>query len=174
MKKAFSIILILLFFGDAAAPPVVFAVVKRSAEKQAKRAVEQGVPARELFRLSSGEPAYARINWIKPEKEFTLNGNFYDVVRVAREDGNRVYYSLQDRKEKELFRKYGKFIASAFSNKLAKNKLARLALKKLVGYKVYLPFALPINGFDRFPRFDRDEQTLELPGAPPAPPPRSY
>ena len=53
----------------------------------------------------------AKIEWERPEKEFSFEGNFYDVVSVEVRDGLTYYYCFNDQAETRLAKKIDQYLA---------------------------------------------------------------
>lgn len=56
------------------------------------------------------------IVWQEEGKEFTLNGKFYDVVKIKKLHGKIFLYCLNDKKEERLVKNYSKTVKSATDN----------------------------------------------------------
>lgn len=59
----------------------MFVHVQKQIRKEVKLKIKKGVPKDELFYFTSKNPQ-TEFHWIKPDKEFELNGHLYDVVRT--------------------------------------------------------------------------------------------
>jgi len=53
------------------------------------------------------------IVWEEEGKEFSLNGQMYDVARIKKTGNRTIIYCLNDKKEEELVDKYSKLLKSA-------------------------------------------------------------
>jgi hypothetical protein len=52
-----------------------------------------------------------KIDWEKPQKEFSFEGHLYDVVSVEVHNGEQYYYCFDDQAEAQLVRKIDLFLA---------------------------------------------------------------
>lgn len=57
-----------------------------------------------------------QISWQENEKEFSLDGELYDVVKIKKTGGKAFIYCLNDQKEKELIHGFSKAIRSQTDN----------------------------------------------------------
>ncbi len=71
--------------------------------KEIKKEIKNGVAETDLTTLTVTQMLNGKLEWIKPGKEFRLNGNMYDIVRSDFENGNFVYKCINDTQETELF-----------------------------------------------------------------------
>lgn len=83
---------------------------------QLKRMVRQemmtGVPDRFCEVIEDN----AAIRWEEAGEEFSMNGDWYDVVAIKRIHGKTYFYCLNDRKEAQLVKKFASLIASRPAN----------------------------------------------------------
>lgn len=71
--------------------------------KEIKKEIKNGVAENDLTTLTVSQLLNGKLEWIKPGKEFRLNGTMYDIVRAEIENGNYVYKCINDTQETELF-----------------------------------------------------------------------
>jgi hypothetical protein len=57
---------------------------------------------RDLEKVEIGDGDISSIIWKKPGKEFTWDGDFFDVVKIIKTDNSTIFYCLRDVREKEL------------------------------------------------------------------------
>ena len=61
------------------------------------------------------------IKWEEEGKEFSLNGQLYDVAKIVAKDGKNLIYCLNDIKEEQLLEKYSKNVDSASGQRSEKS-----------------------------------------------------
>ena len=103
LKRIIAILLLILFAYGTIGYYISFEVEKTAVRHEIKQRIKQGVPTSDLT-IIKDDVTNSRLNWIKPSKEFRLNGKMYDVVS-KRIEGNIIYYScINDTQEEELFK----------------------------------------------------------------------
>ena len=132
MKKPLVIFLLFIFLFNAFGFWIAFKIkqnqIYTQVRKQIKQNLKNTVPldALYLFNVLKGKDLPEKANWIKPEKEFRLNGNMYDVVKREKKNGQTVLYCINDKQEKALFANLEEHIqnqiAATSKNKTEKNK----------------------------------------------------
>lgn len=71
--------------------------------REIKRRIKESVPADELHQFQFLKSDVPHLDWVKPKKEFRLDGHMYDVVTKV-EKGDSTYFScINDVKETQLF-----------------------------------------------------------------------
>ena len=71
-------------------------------KREIKHRIKAGVPDNERMKFELTAAEVEALDWVKPAKEFRLNGRFYDVVK--RIDGDPVVLEcIDDHQETELF-----------------------------------------------------------------------
>lgn len=79
---------------------------EKNQEHEMKEAILHSLKDEELIKISFTENS-AYIIWEDDhQKEFTLQGELYDVVRSSHENGRFYLYCINDKKEKELIDQY--------------------------------------------------------------------
>lgn len=120
LKRIISIVLLLLFIYGTVGYFVAFQVERYTVRQEIKHRIKQGVPTEELT-IISDDATNSRLNWVKPNKEFRINGKMYDVVS-KRVEGNTVYYScINDTQEDKLFENLDKQVDNALNDSGKKN-----------------------------------------------------
>ena len=134
-------------------------------KKEIKKALKNTVPSDELylFNVLNGKDLPENATWVKPEKEFRLNGNMYDIVRCENNDGRTVLYCINDKQEQALFANLDehieKHIAANSKNKNSKSKLEKKAVdlydlpsksEIILSYKVIKYISISENHFPHF------------------------
>ncbi len=60
------------------------------------------------FELIDGKPIYQNVQWIEKGKEFTLNGEMYDVISIRWESNKVTVHAINDKAEKALKQTYAR------------------------------------------------------------------
>ena len=99
MKKLFSIALVLVFSYSFIGFYLNFVIEQTVIKEQVKEKIIRNLPDNELtlIRISSHEKG--KITWMEDGKEFRLEGNLYDVVKIKKEKDSICYYCFCDVKE---------------------------------------------------------------------------
>ena len=61
------------------------------------------------------------ITWEEEGKEFSIDGQMYDVAKIKKENGRTLIYCLNDTKEEQLLEKYAKAVRAATDQNSGKN-----------------------------------------------------
>jgi hypothetical protein len=108
MRKLASLALLALFFFNIGGYFFWFRISQQVNYSQVRREIRAGLDDRDLDILRFPPGMINNISWIKPGKEFSYNGELYDVVKSRIEGEDVVYYCLKDTKEKELIARFGR------------------------------------------------------------------
>ena len=73
-----------------------------------KKEIIRGLSNDDLVLFVYNPDQYSNIKWRAFEKEFSLNGNMYDVVKISQHENLRFLYCINDIKEKKLIENYAK------------------------------------------------------------------
>ncbi|MBK9076551.1 MAG: hypothetical protein IPL77_16560 [Flavobacteriales bacterium] len=77
---------------------------RRTVRKEIKLRLKAGVPQEERTPFQVTQAEYAALDWVKPQREFRLNGRFYDVVELhVQADETFLLSCIDDHQETELF-----------------------------------------------------------------------
>ena len=110
----------------------VFKVMQHNIKKQIKTAIKQGVPDNKLhcFRFPADKVLQQKmgIRWLE-KKEFTYNGNMYDVVHKQSDGDFIIYKCVNDTQEKVLFAGLDKQVKNAMNKESKNSKTLNLLLK---------------------------------------------
>ncbi len=123
MKKG----LVILFLTILCISQMGYYVIYRFQLRQIKREMKAQLFARlpeSSFQLIIAEDNHT-IEWKDDGKEFSLNGEMYDVAKIKKENGKTVLYCINDKKENELLRDFVK----AMKNDASKNKSGKSSIK---------------------------------------------
>ena len=91
---------------------------RRAVKQEIKMRLKAGVPQNERTPFQITEAQYAALDWVKPQREFRLNGRFYDVVELkAQTDGTLLLSCIDDRQETELFAQISEIVDLAMGTR---------------------------------------------------------
>ena len=110
------------------------------------------------------------ISWEENGNEFSFNGQMFDLVKTANENGQIVLYCLNDVKEKQLVDKYNELTKHNSSNKQENTNIDSINLF-VEGYaEEHIPFTLLVNKI--YLSFASHLQSSTLKNS--TPPPKAY
>jgi c-di-AMP phosphodiesterase-like protein len=102
MRKPLSILLTLIFLFNSGGYYLWYTVQQKKITEDVEQQIRKGLNREDLTLVVVSLSGENRVNWIKPFKEFRLNGEMYDVVCSKTEGQNKYYYCIIDSKEKQL------------------------------------------------------------------------
>lgn len=135
MKKklhiAISVLLLLVITSSSIGVYPAFKLLQYRARREVKQQIKKGVPESELHRIvvTGNED---KMSWVKPNKEFVLNGNMYDVVRRETEEGKLVFYCINDEQEEQLFTYLDEMVSQQLVNPKSKTSGPAKTLIKIM------------------------------------------
>lgn len=101
MKKWMALGLLVLTFISQLGYYGIFAIEQRLVRYEQKKKLLNTLSNDELERI----PWQASMRFMDDEREFSLHGEQYDIVRQVVEAGVRVYYAINDKNETRLLKK---------------------------------------------------------------------
>ncbi len=163
MKKFVSSILLVTFLFFIFGYQLYFKYLQYEIQREIKSEIEKSADESELTLIVVSPET--EIHWIKKNKEFRYKGLMYDVVKTATENGKKVFYCINDVKEKNLIVNYTRH------NKRRRKALLRFG--KILSDK-YLPKNLSYNFGKRkanfhFAEYNRNYNSVYLEILPPPP-----
>lgn len=93
----------LFFLAGQSLDYFVFKYRQNTIRKEIKTKIKNGVREKELFTFTITDICFGKALWVKPGKEFELNGTLYDVVRKEYKNGLTYYKCINDKQETKLF-----------------------------------------------------------------------
>ncbi len=100
-KRIFSLILIFCISFTVAGYYPFFKMLQYRVRQEIKHRIKSGLNKSDLQVITFRKQD--KIDWVRPGKEFRLDGQFYDVVRKEIIDGNLIFHCINDEQEKILF-----------------------------------------------------------------------
>ena len=113
-----------------------FKYLQNNIQQEIKHKIRKGLKGKDLSIIVVSLNNEKEIEWIKKNKEFRYKGLMYDVVKTKIKNNKKIYYCINDIKEKNL-------IANYTRHNRRRNKVL-LKLKKVLSNK-YLPENYSIN-----------------------------
>ena len=165
MKKFVSSILLVTFLFFIFGYQLYFKYLQYEIQREIKSEIEKSADESELTLIVVSSETENEIHWIKKNEEFRYKGSMYDVVKIATENGKKVFYCINDVKEKNLIVNYTRH------NKRRRKALLRFG--KILSDK-YLPKNLSYNFGKRkanfhFAEYNRNYNSVYLEILPPPP-----
>lgn len=131
MRKLISIPLVFIFLFNIGGYYLWFSVMQYGIQKEIGKEIAAGIKDEDLTLIVIPEKGESEIAWIKSEKEFRYKDEMYDVVKTKNLPGKKLYYCINDKKEKQLIAGFDK----THNNKKESEK----RLKRTFNYSYYLP-----------------------------------
>jgi hypothetical protein len=87
----------------------VFDYLKESINKEMDDKIESGECGAHLITIAVKKDAISTTHWIRKNKEFFLNGVYYDVAQITETASDFVFLCMNDGKEEALFEHFFDF-----------------------------------------------------------------
>lgn len=117
LKKPIAIFFLLLFSLNYSGHYLIFCIQRWHIRNIAREEVIAGIPDRFLDVITDN----VNLNWEEKGKEFSVNGEFYDVVRIRKSNGKTFLYCLNDKNEAQLLKRFAKTAGSASDTEKGKS-----------------------------------------------------
>jgi hypothetical protein len=132
--KSTSFLLIIILLFNVCGYFILFDVLQEKNHRDIKARINQGIREKELTVIELNSINVSEIKWIEANKEFTWQGNMYDVVKFDIRNGTRCIYCINDTRERKLVREFED-----------QNDQAQKTRKLLTNFSlVFLPHPSPI------------------------------
>lgn len=82
---------------------VVFKIEQASIRKAIKRQIKSGIPIQDLHEFVFSDDAYQKLDWVRPDKEFRIGKEMFDVVRTEKSGNANRLFCVNDKEEAILF-----------------------------------------------------------------------
>lgn len=115
MNRLTGILSIFLILFNLYGTWVLVEVERSGIRSSIKKKIKAGVSDDELFHFHFSANEYAGLEWHESNKEFCINGMFYDVVRVHESNGKYHIEAVSDEQESELFQKLDQMVTSIWN-----------------------------------------------------------
>jgi hypothetical protein len=137
MRKYLSMITVCLILFNLGGYYVRFGIMQFSIHQEIKQTIRKNLKDSELTLIVVSDREKSDIRWIENGKEFSLNGEMYDVVRIKIQNGKTSYYCINDVKEEELITSYKKNHKNRESDKNVKNGIMLQFFPKTTSLLIY-------------------------------------
>lgn len=105
-------VMLFSFFG----PHIIFSMQQATIRKEIKKRIKLGVPENELVKFNVNE-LQGNISWTDGKREFTFNGNKYDVVKKEFSKNGIFFYCINDQQETILFKNLDELTKNEWNKK---------------------------------------------------------
>ncbi len=127
MRKIFPILILSIFMFMLGGNYLIFYFEKSIIQHEIKEKIEQGLKDDDLYLVIIHQNDLNKVAWLKPGKEFTRNGEMFDVVRKKNIGTDVYFYCINDKKESKL--------VSDFTKKNNESSQTNKILRKFLGFK---------------------------------------
>jgi hypothetical protein len=103
LKNSVVIILLAVFVFNTMGYFIAFQTIQHQVKKEAKRSILNKMNDSFYLKKVFTEEAFNKIDWHDDGKEFVLNNELYDVVKIEKNKGDFIVYCIDDKKETQLF-----------------------------------------------------------------------
>lgn len=108
MRKLISILIAFVFLFNIGGYYLWFAMLQKGIERRVELQIKQGLKEKDLSVVIVPSKGETGIIWIKPGKEFRYRGEMYDVVYSKTKGQDKLYFCINDIKEKQLIASFHK------------------------------------------------------------------
>jgi hypothetical protein len=129
-----SLILVSILAFNVCGYYIYFNLAQDNIRREIRARIREGSKEKDLTVIEISGDSANEIRWIKPNKEFTYQGNMYDVVKIKQRNGRKAYYCINDTKENKLI--------ADFSRKCESNQKARKLVSSFSQNYVFQPESL--------------------------------
>lgn len=105
LKKLLSILLLFIFSLNITGIFLAFKIEQAYIRKTIKKQIKAGVSKEKLHYFKFSTEEYENLHWKRPEIEFKIGKNMYDVVRSEKTDDSVFLFCVNDVEETLLFAK---------------------------------------------------------------------
>jgi len=114
MRILFAVISISLLLFNLFGYATLFQWEQQRIRHELKQQLKAGVPAEDLYHFQFNEDEWQQLIWTKPNKEFKISHQFYDIVHIDHQDGKYLVQAVSDEQETHLFIHLAEQIHQAF------------------------------------------------------------
>ena len=127
MKKVLASSLLAILFTSQVGYYFIYTIQQYIIKEQIEKELLANIPDSSL-EVINAEQFADKIEWNENEKEFSLDGVLYDVVRIKSSEGKTFLYCINDKQEKQLLDNLAKAVNANHGNKQEKNNIKSLLL----------------------------------------------
>jgi len=108
MRKYIALLIVPVFLFNIGGYYLWFSVLQHNLQQEIGQEIREGIKDKDLTLITVPLNDEAGISWIKPNKEFRYKGEMYDVVKIQVQHQKKLYYCMNDSKEKQLLADFNK------------------------------------------------------------------
>ena len=108
MRKSISILLTITLLFNIGGYYLYFSFLQFNIKERIEIQIKNGLQEKDLAVIVVPVNKVSGVNWLEPEKEFSYRGEMYDIVSSKVKGQSKIYYCINDRKEKQLIEIYQK------------------------------------------------------------------
>jgi hypothetical protein len=115
LKKLITILFLTILFFSQVGYYFIYRFQQHLLKEEMEAQLFANIPENDLevFDLDENKSS---INWEEEGKEFSLNGELYDVAKIKKVNGKILLYCLNDKKEKQLLQHFTKAVKNDSNN----------------------------------------------------------
>ena len=102
MRKYIALLIVSVFLFNTGGYYLYFSILQYNAQQEIAQEIRKGLQEKDLTLIMLPLNHQEDISWIKHSKEFRYKGEMYDVVKIKVLNHTKMYYCLNDSKEKQL------------------------------------------------------------------------
>ena len=110
IKSLLSFFLILTLFSNFTGAYIVLKVQQNQIRRSIKRQIKSGIPTGELHFFELSQEEYDQLDWERPDIEFHMNSEMFDIVRKEKVGDSIHLYCVNDTEEAILFSQLDKLV----------------------------------------------------------------
>jgi hypothetical protein len=127
LKKALAASLLTILFTSQVGYYFIYTIHQYIIKEKIEKELLANIPESSL-EVFVAEELGNKIVWEEDDKEFSIDGVLYDVVRIEKDNGKTFLYCINDKQEKELLDGLAKAVNANHGNKQEKNNIKSLLL----------------------------------------------
>ncbi|GAB4278839.1 MAG: hypothetical protein Kow0068_02590 [Marinilabiliales bacterium] len=158
LRKYIAILLIALFLYNSAGYYIVFTLIRNSAEQQIKDTIKRNISPSSLIKITFKNEK--DINWTKQGKEFSLNGEMYDIIKQEISNNLYIYYCVHDFKDSKIYKSLYNIISHNILNGKTAKKKAEILLQLII--KILFANIYNVNFQFVFSKFNYNKEIFHI------------
>jgi hypothetical protein len=110
MKALLSLTLFFALLLKMGGYYAILSIERAEIREKVEQKIIKSLPKSKLICIAANAENFSKISWERPEKEFSFEGNLYDIVFAENVDGTNYYYCLSDKAETEIEAKLNQWL----------------------------------------------------------------
>lgn len=95
---------------------IIFKMEQSKIRTSIKHQIKSGIPENELHVFSLSVEEYQQLNWVRKDKEFSLQTNMYDIVRKQNTKDSIFLFCVNDKEEAVLFARLDEMVKKSIEH----------------------------------------------------------